>query len=65
MIEAIESSLKNLEEWKDKDLQIGDKENVKKAIDDARNSAMKIGQSMSQGGSSSSSSGEGGSNSSN
>jgi molecular chaperone DnaK len=56
VIEAIEASLKNLEEWKDKDLQAGDKENVKKAIDDARNSAMKIGQSMSQGGSSSSSS---------
>ena len=48
--------MKNLEEWKDKDLQVGDKENVKKAIDDARNSAMKIGQSMAQGGSSSSSS---------
>lgn len=56
VIEAIETSLKNLEEWKDKDLQVGDQENVKKAIDDARNSAMKIGQSMSQGGSSSSSS---------
>ena len=50
--------MKNLEEWKDKDLQVGDKENVKKAIDDARNSAMKIGQSMAQGGSSSSSSSE-------
>ena len=48
--------MKNLEEWKDKDLQVSDKENVKKAIDDARNSAMKIGQSMAQGGSSSSSS---------
>jgi len=56
VIEAIETSLKNLEEWKDKDLQVADKENVKKAIDDARNSAMKIGQSMSQGGSSSSTS---------
>ena len=39
-------------------MQVGDKENVKKAIDDARNSAMKIGQSMAQGGSSSSSSSE-------
>ena len=67
VIEAIETSLKNLEEWKDKDLQVGDKENVKKAIDDARNSAMKIGQSMAQGGSSSSSSSstEGSSDSSN
>ena len=37
-------------------MQVGDKENVKKAIDEARNSAMKIGQSMAQGGSSSSSS---------
>ncbi len=45
-----------MEEWKDKDLQVTDKENVKKAIDDASNSAMKIGQSMAQGGSSSSSS---------
>lgn len=64
VIEAIETSLKNLEEWKDKDLQVGDRKNVKKAIDDARNSAMKIGQSMSQGGSSSSSSSEGSSDSS-
>jgi molecular chaperone DnaK len=55
VIEAIETSLKNLEEWKDKDLQVGEKESVKKAIEDARNAAMKIGQSMSQGGSSSSS----------
>ena len=50
-------------------MQVADKENVKKAIDDARNSAMKIGQSMSQGGSSSSSSSssstEGGSSESN
>ncbi len=58
VIEAIEGSLKNLEEYKDKDLQVADKESVKKAIDDARNAAMKIGQSMSQGGSSSSTSSE-------
>jgi hypothetical protein len=34
---------------------LGDQESVKKAIEDTRNAAMKIGQSMSQGGSSSSS----------
>ena len=44
-----------MSEWKDKDLELGDQENVKKAIDDTRNAAMKIGQSMSQGGASGSS----------
>ena len=40
---------------KDKDLQPSDVETIKKAIEDTRNAAMKIGQSMSQGGSSGSS----------
>ncbi len=34
-------------------MQVGDSENVKRVIDDCRNAAMKIGQSMSQGGASS------------
>ena len=46
--------LKN--EVKDKDLQTSDIESVKKAIDGARNAAMKIGQSMNNQSSSSSSS---------
>lgn len=33
-------------EWKDKDLQIGDIDSVKNAISEARNAAMKIGQTM-------------------
>lgn len=33
-------------EWKDKDIQTGDVENVKNAISGARNAAMKIGQVM-------------------
>lgn len=33
-------------EWKDKDIKSGDVESVKKAISDARNAAMKIGQAM-------------------
>lgn len=33
-------------EWKDKDIQTGDVENVKSAISGARNAAMKIGQVM-------------------
>ena len=51
-IENIEKALENLAEWKDKDLQPDDKENVKNAIEGAKNAAMKIGQSMYQGGSS-------------
>jgi hypothetical protein len=47
-----------LNELKDKDLQPSDADAVRKAIENARNAAMKIGQSISQGGSSSSSSTE-------
>lgn len=51
-----------MHELKDKDLQPSDAENVRKAIEDTRNAAMKIGQSMNQssnsGSSSSSSSSE-------
>lgn len=53
--EQIEKALNELNEVKDKDLQPDDVETIKKAIEDTRNAAMKIGQSMSQGGSSSSS----------
>ena len=48
VIEGIEKALNQLNELKDKDLQPADIESVKKAIDDARNAAMKIGQSMHQ-----------------
>jgi len=41
---------------KDKDLQPADADAVRKAIEDARNAAMKIGQSMSQSNANSSSS---------
>ena len=53
--EQIEKALNELNELKDKDLQPSDVETIKKAIEDTRNAAMKIGQSMSQGGSSGSS----------
>lgn len=53
--EQIEKALNELNEVKDKDLQPNDVDTIKKAIEDTRNAAMKIGQSMSQGGSSSSS----------
>ena len=52
--EQIEKALNELNEVKDKDLQPDDVETIKKAIEDTRNAAMKIGQSMSQGGASSS-----------
>ena len=42
----IEKALSNLNEWKDKDLQVSDIDNVKNAISEARNAAMKIGQVM-------------------
>ena len=45
-IENIEKALKALNEWKDKDIKVGDVESVKKAISDARNAAMKLGQAM-------------------
>lgn len=45
-IENIEKALSNLNEWKDKDLQVADIDNVKNAISEARNAAMKIGQVM-------------------
>lgn len=38
--------MKSLAEWKDKDIKTSDVESVKKAISDARNAAMKIGQAM-------------------
>ena len=44
-----------MNEIKDKDLQTSDIEEVKKAIENTRQAAMKIGQSMSQSGASSSS----------
>ena len=53
--EQIEKALSELNEVKDKDLQPEDVDQIKTAIENARNAAMKIGQSMSQGGSSSSS----------
>ncbi len=56
MAEGIEKALSELNELKDKDLQTSDIEAVKKAIDGARNAAMKIGQSMNNQSSSSSSS---------
>lgn len=45
-VENIEKSLKALSEWKDKDIKTEDVESVKKAISEARNAAMKIGQVM-------------------
>jgi hypothetical protein len=45
-----------LNDLKDKDLQLNEADAVRTAIENARNAAMKIGQSMNQGGSSSSSS---------
>lgn len=45
-ISAIEKALSDLAEWKDKDLKVEDTESVKNAIQEARNAAMKIGQSM-------------------
>ena len=54
MIEEIEGALKDLEEWRDKDIQQDDVENVKASIEKVKTSVMKIGQSMSgQGGQSS------------
>lgn len=47
-----------MNELKDKDLQPSDADAVRTAIENARNAAMKIGQSINQGGSSSSSSSE-------
>ena len=52
--QQIEKALNELNEIKDKDLQVSDVEDVKKAIDNTRQAAMKIGQSMSQGSSGSS-----------
>ena len=45
-IENIEKALSNLNEWRDKDLQVADIDSVKNAISEARNAAMKIGQVM-------------------
>lgn len=45
-IENIEKALKSLEEWKDKDVKPEHVDDVKKAISEARNAAMKIGQAM-------------------
>ena len=45
-IENIEKALKNLSDWKDKDLKPEDVDSVKNAISEARNAAMKIGQAM-------------------
>jgi molecular chaperone DnaK (HSP70) len=45
-IENIEKSLRELNEWKDKDIQPSDVDAVKNAISEARNAAMKIGQVM-------------------
>ena len=53
--EQIEKALSELNDVKDKDLQPEDVDQIKTAIENARNAAMKIGQSMSQGGASSSS----------
>lgn len=53
--EQIEKALSELNDIKDKDLQTDDVDQIKTAIENARNAAMKIGQSMSQGGASSSS----------
>ena len=53
--ENIEKALNELNEVKDKDLQTSDIDQVKTAIENARQAAMKIGQSMNQGGSSGSS----------
>ena len=47
-VENIEKALETLNEWKDKDLQPGDAESVKSAIEGAKNAAMKIGQAMYQ-----------------
>jgi hypothetical protein len=55
--EQIEKALTELNTLKDKDLQPSDADAVRKAIEDARNAAMKIGQSMSQSNAGSSSSG--------
>lgn len=57
--EEIEKALSELNELKDKDLQPSDSETVRSAIDKTRNAAMKIGQSMNQGGASQSSSSSG------
>ena len=57
--EGIEKALQELNDIKDKDLQTSDIDTVKKAIEGARNAAMKIGQSMNNQSSSSSSSTEG------
>lgn len=53
--EQIEKALAELNDLKDKDLQPSDIESVKTAIENTRQAAMKIGQSMSQGSGSSSS----------
>jgi len=47
-IENIEKALNELNEWKDKDLKLEDKDGVKTAIENAKNAAMKIGQVMYQ-----------------
>lgn len=52
--EGIEKALQELNDIKDKDLQTTDIDSVKKAIEGARNAAMKIGQSMNNQSSSSS-----------
>jgi molecular chaperone DnaK len=54
--EEIEKALSELNEVKDRDLETSEIETVRKAIDNARNAAMKIGQSMSQSSNNSSSS---------
>jgi hypothetical protein len=46
--ENIEKALATLSEYKDKDIVVGESEAIKKAIEDARNAAMKIGQSLNQ-----------------
>ena len=53
--EGIQKALQELNDIKDKDLQTTDIDTVKKAIEGARNAAMKIGQSMNNQSSSSSS----------
>ena len=55
MAEQIEKALNELNEIKDKDLTVDDVDSVKQAIENTKNAAMKIGQSMNQSGSSGSS----------
>ena len=56
--EGIEKALSELNEVKDKDLEPSEIETVRKAIENARNAAMKIGQSMNQSSNNSSSNSE-------